>query len=81
LSGAVAGAIIGIGSGAEWDLPAEHAALLGAGALGLAGTVVGAFVGLSIKTERWEEVPLDQLRLGFAPQCDGRLGIGLSVAF
>jgi hypothetical protein len=81
LAGALAGAIIGSGSGADWDLPAEHAALLGAGFLGLVGTVVGAVAGLSIKTERWEEVPLDQPRVSLAPQRDGRLGFGLAVMF
>jgi len=41
----------------------------------------GAIVGALIKTERWERVPLDGLRVRLAPQRDGRLGIGLSVAF
>jgi hypothetical protein len=38
-------------------------------------------VGGSIKTDRWREVPLDRLRVGFAPQRDGRFGLGASVRF
>ncbi len=45
------------------------------------GGVWGALVGTANKTERWEEVPLDQLRVSFAPQRDGRFGLGLSVRF
>jgi len=36
---------------------------------------------LQIKIDRWEEVPLDQLRVSFVPQLDGRFGFGLSVRF
>jgi hypothetical protein len=40
------------------------------------GTVIGAF----IKTDRWEEVRLDRLRVSFAPQRDG-FAFGVSFAF
>ena len=50
---------------------------IGAGA----GALVGALVGATRKTERWEEVPLDRLRVSFVPLHDGRLGIGASVKF
>jgi len=42
--------------------------------------VVGAITGAFIKTDRWEEVPLDRLQVSFAPQRDG-FAVGLSVAF
>ena len=56
-------------------------AAIGAGVVSVAGAMVGIVVGALIKTERWEEVPFDQLRVSFVPQRDGRLGIGLSVRF
>ncbi len=31
--------------------------------------------------DRWQEVPLDRLRVSVAPQRDGRFGLGLSVRF
>ena len=34
-----------------------------------------------IKTDRWEAVPLDRLRVGLAPQRDGRLMLGFSAGF
>ena len=54
---------------------------IGAVAVGLAGALVGGTIGSLIKTDRWEEVPLDQLRVSFGPQRDGRLGVGASVRF
>lgn len=43
--------------------------------------VVGGIVGSFIKTDRWEDVPLDRLHLSLRPQPDGRLALGFSVAF
>ena len=48
---------------------------------GAVGALVGATVGALIKTDRWEEVPLDALRVSVAPQRDGRFGLGASVRF
>jgi len=42
---------------------------------------LGAVIGALIKTDRWEEVPLDALRVSFVPQRDGRFGLGMSVRF
>ena len=47
----------------------------------LAGMLLGGVVGALIKTDRWEEVPLDRLRVSFGPQRDGRLGFGASARF
>ena len=47
---------------------------------GLAG-VAGAIVGHAIKTERWEEIPLERLSVSLAPQRDGRFALGFSVRF
>ena len=45
------------------------------------GYAIGRLLGSAIKTERWQEVPLDRLRVSFGPQRDGRVGLGLSVSF
>ncbi len=82
LAGASLGALAGLTmdqSGPE--VTAGQWALMGAGVGGLVGLVVGLGVSPLIKTERWEEVPLDRLRVSVAPQRDRRLGIGLAVAF
>ena len=51
---------------------------------GFAGLIVGAFtgatVGALIKTDRWEEIPLDQFRVSVVPQHDG-VALGISIAF
>ncbi len=60
---------------------ASTCALAGAVILGAGGALVGAILGAMISGTRWEEVPLDQLRVSFGPQRDGRLGFGLSVRF
>ena len=48
---------------------------------GAVGGVLGLLVGRGIRSHDWEPVAMDQLRLTFAPQRDGRFTIGLSVAF
>ncbi len=53
----------------------------GGALFGLLGIVIGAVTGALIKTDRWEEVPLDRLRVSFVPQRDGRFALGLSVRF
>ncbi len=56
-------------------------AILGAVIFGSGGALVGAIIGAMITGTRWEEVPLDRLRLQVAPQRDGRFGFGASVRF
>jgi len=80
VSGVVLGSVIGYGECGS-DCPHETGALILGGIGALVGPIVGAIVGSRIKTDRWEEIPLDQLRVGLAPQRDGRLGIGWSVVF
>ena len=76
------GAVVGAVFGAVWcgsatcDQTAKAAAIFA-----LPGALIGVLVGAAIKTEKWEEVSLDQLRVSFVPQRDGRFGLGLSVAF
>ncbi len=48
--------------------------------IGAGGALVGAIVGAFIKTYRWEEVPVDRLRVSFAPKRDG-FALAFSIAF
>jgi len=48
---------------------------------GLLGVGIGAAIGSIIKTDRWEEVPLDGLRVSFTPQRNGTFALKLSVSF
>ncbi|MEJ2238758.1 MAG: hypothetical protein P8X82_10715 [Gemmatimonadales bacterium] len=60
---------------------ASCAAVLGGGVGAIAGTIIGAFVGgVLVKTDRWDEVPLDGVRLSLMPRPDG-FGVGASFAF
>jgi hypothetical protein len=93
LAGGLAGLVTGVVLGADKTAQCEEEtgpdnpwcgiATPGYGILGLmGGAAIGAVVGNAlIKIDRWQQVPLDQLRVSLAPQRDGRLGIGLSVAF
>ena len=48
---------------------------------GLMGGALGGITGYLIKTERWEEIPLERLRVSLAPQRDGGFALGFSVRF
>lgn len=57
--------------------------LSGAAVAPIAGAFIGGFlgglVGKALRKHSWEEVPLDRLRVSFAPQRDGlTLGVSLS---
>ncbi len=85
--GATVGLLLGAGLGAligaTMDCWGCHPGPVQALQVGLfvggIGTGIGAVIGSAFTGERWEEVPLDQLRVSFAPQRDGRFGLGLSV--
>ncbi len=82
LLGAVVGASAQRGDFCQRDSGcAGEYALIGGAAFGVLGAGIGAIVGAASKTDRWEEVPLDRLSVGFAPQRDGRFALGLSVRF
>ena len=74
--GAVAEASGGGGGGLAEGIGMVFGAAIGGGAGLVGGIVVGAFS----KADRWAEVPLDRLRVSFAPQRDG-FALGLRVAF
>jgi hypothetical protein len=50
----------------------DNATLKVALIVGAIGAVAGGLVGHFIKTDRWEEVPLERLRVSLTPQRDGR---------
>ncbi len=81
--GAVGGAVLGaaLGANMQGDFSDSDKRIIAATGLGLAGALVGGLVGSQIKTERWEEVPLDRLRVSIVPLRDGRFALGLSVEF
>ena len=70
-----------VGEDLSDDCNAAGGAAVGLLVGGVAGALVGAPVGALINTDRWEEVPLDQLRVSVVPQRDGRFAVGLSVRF
>ncbi len=56
------------------------AVAFGAALGGGVGFVTGLIIGI-IPRDQWQPVSLDQLRVSFAPQRDGRFGLGLWVRF
>ncbi len=82
--GAMSGPAIGaaVSAGPCFDQCTSTARDVAAGALLLAvpGALIGAGIGALIKTDRWEEVPLDRLSVSFAPRRAG-YALGLSVSF
>jgi hypothetical protein len=85
--GAIVGAMVGSGVGVavaagEDDPFISHEVIVAAG--GVTGAVSGALVGLIvgglIKTDKWEKVPLERLRVSVVAQRNG-FGLGASIAF
>ncbi len=79
--GGAAAAGTACGNSTLFEDDAGACAAIGFGVFGASGALVGAIVGSMITGGRWEEVPLDRLRLQVAPQRDGWFGLGLSVRF
>ena len=77
--GAVGGALVDCQSSV--DLGEGFCVIALAGVSAGAGLVLGGMIGLGWKTERWKEVPLDQLRVSFTPQRDGRIALQASLRF
>ncbi|NIM51536.1 MAG: hypothetical protein GTN62_12050 [Gemmatimonadales bacterium] len=80
--GAVAGGVTGaVGCGTSWWCTTQKGVSLGAVIGGLTGALLGTGIGALIKTDRWEQVPLDRLRVSVLPQRDGRSVFAVSIAF
>ena len=48
---------------------------------GLAGAGLGAIIGGFVRSERWQDVPLERLRVSLRPQAGSRLGMVLAEVF
>jgi hypothetical protein len=59
---------------------ASQAAAMGGLTLGLLGAGIGALIGASTKTDRWQDISLDRVRMSVVPR-RGRFTLGLSMAF
>lgn len=84
--GAACGVLIGAGIGyavtdAGWGTMRKAWVVPAAVGMGILGAGIGAKVGQSKKTDKWEEVSLDRLRVSVVPQQWGRLGLGISITF
>lgn len=69
------GAACGAGIGASYNN--GGGAVVGGLAFGLGGLLMGALINWA----RWEEVPLDQIRVSFVPERGEGFGFALSVRF
>ncbi len=81
VGGAGLGVVLGVGVLAplcEEDRGTCTGATVGGGAL--LGAFLGGLAAQGVKSERWEEVPLERLRMTVARHLDG-LALGLSVRF
>jgi hypothetical protein len=77
------GSGVGVAVAAGEDDPfISHEVIVAAGGVtgALSGALVGLIVGGLIKTDKWEKVPLERLRVSVVAQGDG-FGLGASIAF
>ena len=82
--GAAAGALAGLGFGYLGNIQADAGGGVSVGisvAVGAGiGAVAGAIVGSGPKKERWEPVPLGDLRVGFQPPWKGTWSFAVSLS-
>jgi hypothetical protein len=82
VAGFLVGAVVGETSCADDVIVTSGQCAIAAGLVfGIGGALLGGVVGTATKTDRWVAVPLDRLRVSFAPQRDGRFALGASVRF
>jgi hypothetical protein len=82
--GAVTGATIGLVSGDDppgglITFSAGDKAMIAGVLLGGSGALLGGVIGLLAPGERWESVPLDDVRAGLSS--DGGIALGLAIRF
>ena len=80
--GALMGAAVANGCIVSCQSPSadEQSQVAGAFLGGVTFGLIGGGVGALIRTDLWEEIPLDRLRVSFAPKRDG-FSVGVWVAF
>jgi hypothetical protein len=71
----------GTPTSAETEAACRSDAVKGLIAGSVGGAIIGMGIGSLIKTERWEEVPLERLRLQPVATFDGRVGLAVSLRF
>jgi hypothetical protein len=81
LGGAVAGAGIAVAATDPEDEFYGLVVLVGAGIGAGGGLLIGTAVGASIKTDKWEQVPLDRLQVRPVATRNGHLGLAVSLSF
>ena len=79
LAGAGIGFAIGSTKGPFGDTGSKETGAGLAALFGLGGLMLGGTIGSTIRTEEWEEVPTDRIRLGLLPHRHG--GLALSFSF
>jgi hypothetical protein len=47
----------------------------------MVGGILGGIAGAASSHEGWVQVPLDRLRVSFAPHRDGKFALGMVVSF
>ncbi len=72
-------AVLAVDAGGSSEISNQEAAAIFAALGGSAGLLIGTIVGASTKTERWQEIPLDRLRVTVGPQPHGRFGVKIDV--
>jgi hypothetical protein len=90
ITGAAVGFVVGAGTGAILGAAGHNesdfifgpgaSAFLGAVLLAPVGALTGTVVGLLVKTERWQTVPLGRVGPSVGRGPDGRLTLGVRVA-
>ena len=80
---AIAGVLFVVGDTGEPSpfLSKEAAATLVIGTTSGVGAVVGTLIGAAIRRDRWETIPIEQLRLGVSQQRHGGVMLSASFAF
>jgi len=82
VAGGVAGAIAGAGICADSDeWSATSCAVLGGAVLGAAGMALGALIGTLVRSERWTQHPLEEVRIGVQPVAAGAFRFVVAVRF
>ena len=85
VSGGAVGAIIGLAAGDDesgfLQFSAQDKAAMAGGLLGGVGLLFGAAIGASIKSDKWESVSLERMRVDILPRQDGALALRASFRF
>ncbi len=65
------------GTPETWGSPSWRGATIGA----VLGAIAGGLIGARSMSDRWQKIPLEQVRVRVTKRRDGRFGLGASVRF